>query len=336
MNQPTPPTPIPVIILAGFLGAGKTTALNHLLRQADGRKIGVIVNDFGEINIDALLVQQQTKSTMELAGGCICCQLGDGDLDEALANFTNSTSPPDCIIIEASGIAEPTDIKKLILYSANKSLQFGGIVYLIDASEFHAASTSHPQLRDHVGASDLLVLNKADLVSPAQLETLETEITTIHPAAPFLRTTNGAIDIRLLFEHPAAPSQQLQLGSHSHNLHLHDAFTSVSFSTSQPLSPVRVKKLLQALPPQVYRLKGALYYGMKGFEQKIIIHKVGGHVSQYAEEWQSGETPGSSLVAIGVAIDEAALQQQFSACIDPNPDNSTPGDMVDIMRLKGF
>ena len=106
----------PVIILAGFLGSGKTTTLNHILRSSNGKKIGVIVNDFGEVNIDSLLVSRQTDNTMELSGGCICCQMNDGGLDEILATFSHPISNIDSIVIEGRGIAVRIVLSNLILF----------------------------------------------------------------------------------------------------------------------------------------------------------------------------------------------------------------------------
>ena len=136
---------IPVIILAGFLGSGKTTTLNHILRSSNGKKIGVIVNDFGEVNIDSLLVSRQTDNTMELSGGCICCQMNDGGLDEILATFSHPNSKIDAIVIEASGIAEPIDLRKLILYSSNKSISMNGVVYIVDAKNIIDNLKNYPK-----------------------------------------------------------------------------------------------------------------------------------------------------------------------------------------------
>lgn len=335
---------IPVIILAGFLGAGKTTVLNHILRNSNGQRIGVIVNDFGEVNIDTLLVSKQTENTMELSGGCICCQMSDGGLDETLATLAHPGSTIDAIIIEASGIAEPADLRKLILYSSNKMLAMQGVTYVIDAGNILNQLQEHSALAGHIAAADLLVLNKVDLVDTATLKSIEQVIREHNPDVMLVHATDGAIPPELLFDQEPATNEQLSLSvadtaehTHHHNHHhLHEQFNSVSFETSRPLSPKRVDTMLASLPKNVYRLKGVIYYGMKGFEQKIIIHKVGRHIRQSAEDWHAHETPKSQLVAIGVSIDSAAIKELLQSCIDPNPDDMAADDMIDIMRLKGF
>ena len=341
MNTPSLENTTPVIILAGFLGAGKTTLLNHLLRHNNGQQIGVIVNDFGEVNIDSLLVSKQTENTMELSGGCICCQLGDSDLEESLSMFAHAGSTTDVVIIEASGIAEPVDLKKLILYSPNKNVRLGGVVYVIDAVNFAKTAQQHPEICDHVRTSDLLVVNKTDIATETQLADCLAQIHKLNPDAPIVRTAQGKLNPELLFDHAEKEAQQLTLGAapsnepHDHT-HLHDSFTSVSFHSKKPLSPKHVQDMLAKLPTNIFRLKGVLYYGMKGFEQKVVLHKVGQHLTQRAEEWHSHETPASDIVAIGVDLDKTAVQKLLQNCIDPSPDNITPDDMIDIMRLKGF
>ena len=161
--------PIPVIILAGFLGSGKTTILNHILRSDGSDSIGVVVNDFGDIAIDPLLIQSQTSTQMQLSNGCICCQLGDEDIGQLLADFVHTNSNIRTIIIEASGIAEPLALKKLLLYSPYKHIRFAGIAYTVDPVNITATIRQHPVLLEHIAQADLLVITKADKASKAQL-----------------------------------------------------------------------------------------------------------------------------------------------------------------------
>lgn len=328
---------IPVVVLAGFLGAGKTTILNHLLRQSNGRKIGVVVNDFGEVNIDSLLVGKQTESTMELSGGCICCQMSDGGLDETLEGFAHPGSTIDVIVIEASGIAEPTDLRKLILYSSNKMIDLGGVVYVVDVVNISSLIDKHPEIKEHIASADLLVLTKTDVATDKQITNAKAILTGLNPTAPSVTADHGKIAPELLFDQTVTENEQLSLASDAHDhTHLHSQFISVDFSTERPLSPKRFDAFLSNLPPEVYRLKAILYYGMKGFEQKVIVHKVGRHTSQSAEEWKGYETPSSHIVAIGADIDKAKLASKMKDCIDPAPEDLKSDDMIDIMRLKGF
>ena len=338
---PTRNQPIPVIILAGFLGSGKTTILNHILRSGGSDSIGVVVNDFGDIAIDPLLIQNQTSTQMQLSNGCICCQLGDEDIGQLLADFVHTNSHIRTIIIEASGIAEPLTLKKLLLYSPHKHIRFAGIAYTVDPVNITATIRQHPVLLEHIAQADLLVITKADEASKAQLSHAQELCRQHNPQATITTTAYGQLEPGLLYDQvPAARAQtQLRLGmipsghDHSQHQHLHDAFTSLSFTTDQPLDPTRFAAFLKDLPPQLYRLKGIIYYGMKGYEQKFIVHHVGHYTHVTSEEWPRGETPHTSLVAIGTQLNRSEILAALHGCIDTTPDTIPPHSLVDIMRL---
>lgn len=124
--------PIPVIALTGYLGAGKTTLLNHVLRSPDAR-IGVVINDFGELNVDAGLVTGQVDEPASIAGGCICCLPDDGGLDVALARLADPKLRLDAIIVEASGLADPLAIARMLRFSGVDGVRPGGVVDVLDA-----------------------------------------------------------------------------------------------------------------------------------------------------------------------------------------------------------
>lgn len=164
MNASSPPRKqqIPVIVLAGFLGSGKTTLLNHLLRNRAGNRIGVIVNDFGAIEIDAMTVSGQVGSTVSLGNGCLCCAVDASELDTFLETLTGPAARLDVIVIEASGLAEPQELVRMILASENPHIVYGGLVEVVDAAEFDATRERHPEIDRHLAVADLVVLNKTD------------------------------------------------------------------------------------------------------------------------------------------------------------------------------
>lgn len=329
----------PVIILAGFLGAGKTTVLNQLLSLSNGKRIGVVVNDFGDVNIDALLVGKQANDSVELSGGCICCTMSEGGLDDTLDSFVHAGSLLDAVIIEASGIAEPNDVKRLILYSRNKEIEFGGVVYVVDTVNIENTRQQHPEIKEHIAAADLIVLTKADLATKKQVEQAKKLCAQYNKRATIVEADKGKIPPELFFDTAQDEGEQMslaQLHDDSNHHHLHDGFNSVSFTTTQPLDPQKIDDFLKQLPPHVYRVKGVAYYGMKGFEQKYVIHAVGNHHTIMADEWRGWETPGSTIVAIGVDCNTDEIKRQLEDCIDTHPDDIHAGTMVDIMRYKGL
>ena len=329
-------TQVPVVILTGFLGSGKTTLLNHLLRHSGDTRIGVIVNDFGAINVDALLVAQQTDETVELTNGCMCCTLGEGGIDDTIGRLAHAHSLIDVVVIEASGIAEPAEIAKLVLHSKNKYINYGGLVYIVDASEFQTTRQAHQSLDTHIAIADLLVLNKTDQQTQQTLADIQATCRSLNPHAPIVMTHHGVVDPALLYDICADTESQLRLGqldTADHHAHLHHTYQSIEFSSDAPLNPRMFERFLRRPPAGVYRLKGYAYYGMKGYEQKYLVQLTGHHVDMQAGEWSHGEAPHTQLVLIGQQLDIVAVQVELEQCIDTAPDTLDPTSMVDILRL---
>ncbi|MFF2329083.1 MULTISPECIES: CobW family GTP-binding protein [unclassified Streptomyces] len=194
-SSPSSPSPsrkqqIPVIVLAGFLGSGKTTLLNHLLRNRAGNRIGVIVNDFGSIEIDAMTVSGQVGSTVSLGNGCLCCAVDASELDTFLETLTRPAARLDVIVIEASGLAEPQELVRMLLASDNPHIVYGGLVEVVDAAEFDATRLRHPETDRHLAVADLVVLNKTDRVGKEEQERIRDVIVAV--GAPTRGTGAGA------------------------------------------------------------------------------------------------------------------------------------------------
>jgi G3E family GTPase len=192
---------IPVLIVAGFLGAGKTTLLNYLLRQRQAR-IGVVVNDFGAVNIDALLVAGPVDAMVSLGNGCVCCAVDIGELDEMFTRLAHPRNRIDVIVVEASGLAEPRNLIRMVVTSDNSRIRYGGLIEVVDAEHFEDSREQHPELATHLRLADLVVLNKADRVPPERLGMLRREFEELVHGVPVHATTHGRIDTGLLFDPP--------------------------------------------------------------------------------------------------------------------------------------
>ncbi len=156
----SPRPQIPVVVLAGFLGSGKTTLLNHLLHRSGGSRIGAVVNDFGAIEIDAMAVAGALgDSTVSLGNGCLCCAVDATELDEYLARLARPEAGIDVVVIEASGLAEPQELVRMLLASENPDVVYGGLVEVVDAAEFDDTRVRHPELDRHLSLADLVVVN---------------------------------------------------------------------------------------------------------------------------------------------------------------------------------
>ncbi|MEU7479965.1 GTP-binding protein [Lentzea sp. NPDC042327] len=298
---------IPVVVLAGFLGAGKTTLLNHLLRTSGGTRIGVVVNDFGSINIDAFAVSAQVDSMVALSNGCLCCAVDGSELADMLG--TLATADLDVIVIEASGLAEPSALVRMVVQAPD--VAYGGLIYVVDAVELDAVD----HLDRDLALADLVVLNKVDRVDA--LPSLPCE-------APVLAVSYGRIDPALLFEvRPPDPGpRQLAFDDlEDHSTHAHAAYDTVTFTSEDPLHPRLFMDFLSARPPGLFRAKGFVQFEHGTF----MLHTVGAYVS-----FTPVEPAPTQLVLIGTGIDADSVTDWLLACVALEPVSSE--EMLWVLR----
>ena len=313
---------IPILLLTGFLGSGKTSLLNHLLSNKAGLKIGVIINDFGEINIDSMLVSAQTDTALELSNGCICCAVEGENLDDAIGQLAHTGSRLDYIVIEASGLAEPRELATMLRLIKNDYAYFDALVTIVDGLNFKKNNLAAKDALKDLAISDLIVVNKTDLIDTKQLAAIEKAISLAAPQARILKTAHGQVDFRLLLDLKEKPETQLNLTAQDtdHHDHLHAKFQSVTFQEEKPLDPAQFEAWAQALAPNIFRAKGIIFFGMKGMEQKFIFQAVGSRYALKLDEWGFGEQPMTSLVIIGLDLDKAKIETELRDLIDDNPE----------------
>ncbi|MEU7732008.1 GTP-binding protein [Streptomyces griseus] len=340
-----PRTPqIPVVVLAGFLGSGKTTLLNHLLRNRAGTRIGVIVNDFGAIEIDAMTVSGQVGSTVSLGNGCLCCAVDASELDTFLETLTRPSVRLDVIVIEASGLAEPQELVRMLLASDNPHILYGGLVEVVDAAEFDTTRRRHPELDRHLAVADLVVLNKTDRVGEAERERLRATVAELSGPAAVISAVHGRIDPELLFDPALRPDHEDKVrqltfedllreetadGHEGHDDHLHAAYESVDFTSDVPLDPRRFMEFLDSRPEGLYRIKGFADFGAGDRDNAYALHAVGRFLRFVPRPWARGDERLTQLVMIGAGIDAGALLAGLAACRADDPAPGTPADPVD-------
>ncbi|MEU0877825.1 GTP-binding protein [Lentzea sp. NPDC005914] len=298
---------IPVVVLAGFLGSGKTTLLNHLLRTSGGTRIGVVVNDFGRINIDAFAVSAQVDSMVTLSNGCLCCAVDGSELDSMLVKLASADL--DVIVIEASGLAEPSAMVRMVLQAPG--VAYGGLIYVVDAVEFGAV----PHLERDLALADLVVLNKVDRVS---------SLPSLPSPVPVVPVSYGQIDPALLFEvrPPDLGPRQLSFDDlEDHSSHAHALYDSVTFESISPLHPKLFMDFLQARPEGLFRAKGFVQFPGGTF----MLHTVGAYVS-----FTRVDDAPTQLVLIGAGIDADSLTNWLLACVADGP--VTEQDMLWVLR----
>jgi G3E family GTPase len=185
----------PICVLTGFLGAGKTTLLNKILTNDNPMRIGVIVNDFGSVNIDAEILESVKDDTVSLKNGCICCTMRD-DLIGSVMKLTERPNPVEMVLIEASGVADPS----MIEYTLKKqNICVESVITVVDASEFLGLDEKVlPLVRVQIATADFIVLNKTDLVDKETLKRVDKEVRTLAPKARLIHTSHGEIPFEMI------------------------------------------------------------------------------------------------------------------------------------------
>ena len=272
-------------VLGGYLGAGKTTLLNHLLKHNEDRRLALLINDFGDINIDAGLVESEDENQINLANGCICCSISDGYFD-ALESLTQMDPPPDHIVVEASGVA---DVHKLAQYGHLPNLYLEGCVVLADAETVRQKAEDKfvaQTVRRQLAAADLLVLNKIDLTPAEQVIELKAWLSGIS-SAPLVAASYGQVPLEVLF---GLRHQQVELPAAGHA-----QFGTWSYSFRQPVAQQALEAFVAALPKQVVRAKGIVEAATSEYLEVQVVGQRR-HVTKRA----SGMAD-SQLVVIGIA-----------------------------------
>jgi G3E family GTPase len=328
VSQPSPkPQQIPVVVLAGFLGSGKTTLLNHLLHRSGGSRIGAIVNDFGAIEIDAMAVAGALgDSTVSLGNGCLCCAVDASELDQYLERLAEPSLGIDVIVIEASGLAEPQELVRMLLASEHPGVVYGGLVEVVDAVEFDDTRVRHPEIDRHLALADLAVVNKLDRAADG--ERVLGLVRSLVDRAAVVPATYGRIDPEFLFDCRPGEERIGQLsfddlhehgGDDGHAGHLHAAYDSLSFVSREPLDPRRLMAFLDSRPEGLYRIKGYVDFGPHDARNRYAVHAVGRFLRFYPEPWPGGGERLTQLVLIGSGIDAPTLGKELEACRSEAP-----------------
>ncbi|SHM79105.1 GTPase, G3E family [Roseovarius litoreus] len=247
---------IPITILGGFLGAGKTTLLNNLLSGEHGLRIAALVNDFGAVNIDAALVKHRAENVIELSNGCVCCSIAGG-LTEAIDSLVHSKTPPDAIVLEASGVADPASVAHTCLF--NDGLTLNSVITLVDAPQI-LAQAAHPDLsalvERQITAADLVLLNKTDLLSKDRLRDIKAELEKRFTSAHFVPVKNANIPAEFMLDARAPMSSfgKFQSGSPISEA----TFCTGVLHLDAPIDADRLRNFLAIAPDGLLRAKGFL------------------------------------------------------------------------------
>ncbi len=331
---------IPVTVLTGYLGAGKTTLLNRILSQQHGRRYAVIVNEFGEIGIDADLILNSDEELFEMNNGCICCTVR-GDLIRTMHGLLAKESRFDGIMVETTGLADPGPVAQTFFVDGylRSRTELDSITTVVDAKHIHLRLRDSREAREQIAFADQIILNKTDLVAETELQKVEARLHAINAIAPIHRARRAEIDLDAVIgrggfdlnriidlePHFLNPPHGEEDHVHGDDCHEHepdgrhdDEVKSISLALYRPMDRRKVARWLTALcknrGQDILRAKGII--DVKDNNRRLVFQAV--HMileGDLQREWNAGEPRYSRLVFIGRNLDRAELKAGFEACV---------------------
>jgi G3E family GTPase len=314
--------PIPVTILTGFLGSGKTTLLNRILGEQHGKRIAVIVNEFGEIGIDGQLVIGADEELVEMNNGCICCTVR-GDLIRLLGGLLERRDRFDQILIETTGLADPAPVIQSFFVDdrLRAQMRLDAVVTIVDAKHI-AEHWDSPEAQEQIAFADVLLLNKTDLVGDAALDEIERKLRASNAFARLHRTRNSEVPLDAVLDLRAFDLNNVLTVDPNlldEQAHEHDtSISSISVVETAALNPDKLMawldELLRTGGSRIFRSKGIL--NLAGDGRRYVFQGV--HMlldGRPGRAWKPDEQRRSELVFIGRDLDDASIRTGLRACL---------------------
>lgn len=319
-------TEVPTTLLTGYLGAGKTTLLNRILTERHGQKFAVIVNDFGEINIDSEIISDTASDLVEMANGCLCCTAAV-DLVPTLTERLPYADGLDGILIEASGLANPAQVAQAFFFAeVRENAKLDAIVAVVDASTIETVLRQCPEAGDQIACADIVLLNKVDLTCGEECTEAMASIKRLAPGAEIVPTRRCNVSLDVILGRGAFSIERIEDllptdddHQNHHQAHLHESrISSVALRADQPVNAEKFMPWMQGLMisrgADILRCKGILWF--HDDEYRFVFQGVNMMLEGDTQRaWQDGEVRSSKLVIIGRNLKPDDLRAGFENCL---------------------
>jgi G3E family GTPase len=328
MHQRQAQRKIPVTVISGFLGAGKTTLVNHLMQQHMGGRIGVVVNEFGEVGIDGQLIVAEEEALIEINNGCVCCTVRADLVASVKELLARSHAGIERLIVETSGLADPAPVLQTFLADPGlrEAVELESVVTVVDGHHF-GQQLNDEIVREQVAFADVIVINKIDLIDQPALQQLKLQIRALNPTASITTASHSRVAADSLlgvrrFSLPALLELEPDLLDENAHDHEHDvSIQSCALIETGALDPDRfnrwINQLVQERGQQLMRMKGVLHFASE--PRQFHFHSV--HMLLEARPgrvWRADETRENKFVFIGRDLDMPRLREAFVDCLCPS------------------
>lgn len=315
---------IPVTVITGYLGSGKTTLLNYILTQQNDRKVAVIVNEFGEVGIDGMLIEnEEEEQLIEFNNGCLCCTVR-GDLIETIGKLRERSDELDAIIIETTGLADPAPVASTFFVSEDirNDTRLDAFVTVVDAVNIETNLEQSDEAKEQVAFADIIIVNKTDIADEQLLQRVERKMRKLNPLARMIRSSYSKVDLSLILNVNAFQLEaKLEVDPEFLSDHEHEHDPAISSLVLREERPIDMNRFMSWMAPilqqegnQYLRTKGV--FNAQGFDEKVVFQSVRMLTTMARfNGWKPDENRCTEFVVIGRDLDRGLLAEGFANCV---------------------